>query len=321
MKVLVADDNPTFRTWLEQTLGGWGYEVIAVADGRAASEHLRAEGGPLLAVLDWVMPGMDGIEICREVRKRLSTPYVYMLLITARSEQEDLIGGLAAGADDYLVKPVDLPELKARLRTGRRILELQEQLLAAHEVLRHQATHDPLTGLWNRAVILDLLDRELARCRRDGKAAGVLMIDVDHFKQLNDTHGHLAGDAALREISRRLVTGIRPYDMVGRYGGEEFLMLLPECDTEVVSHLAERLRQVIAGTPLDLPEGPVRATISVGGAAADLPDRVDSTSLVRAADAALYRAKRNGRNRVEMAPSAAGERKTHAAVTGPPKGR
>jgi diguanylate cyclase (GGDEF)-like protein len=307
MNILVADDNVSFRTWLERTLTGWGYEVVASADGQEAWQRLREVNGPRLALLDWMMPGLDGVDICRAIRLRAAAPYVYVILITARADPQDLVGGLEAGADDYLVKPVDLHELRARLRVGRRILDLQEQLLAAHEVLRHQATHDPLTGLWNRTVILDRLERELARCRREGKVVGVLMVDVDHFKGLNDAHGHPAGDAALREISRRLTAGIRPYDSVGRYGGEEFLLVLPECDPTAVAHLGERLREVVAATRLDLPEGLISVTISVGGAASGAADGDSVESLVRAADAALYRAKRAGRDRVEMAPAAAGQ--------------
>jgi two-component system cell cycle response regulator len=306
MKILIADDDLSFRLWLERTLARWGYDAVPVADGREAWQRLQEEDGPRLALLDWMMPGLEGLQICREVRKRGSTPYVYLILVTARANQQDLVGGLEAGADDYLIKPVDVHELQARLHTARRILDLQEQLLAAHEVLRHQATHDPLTGLWNRTVILDRLDRELARSRREGKAVGVLMVDVDHFKVVNDTHGHPAGDAALREIGRRLVAGIRPYDTVGRYGGEEFLLVMPECDATVLAQLAERLRLAIAVTPLNLVEGLIGITISVGGAASGLADGTDVASLVRAADAALYRAKRAGRNRVELASSVAG---------------
>jgi diguanylate cyclase (GGDEF)-like protein len=305
MKILIADDNAPFRASLQLILGQWGYEVVSAADGAEAWRRLQEQDGPRLAVLDWVMPGLDGVQVCREVRRRAGLRYVYVILLTGRADPQDLVGGLEAGADDYLVKPVDVYELRARLRTGRRILDLQEQLLAAHEVLRHQATHDPLTGLWNRAVTLDRLERELARCRREGKAVGVLMIDADHFKALNDAHGHLAGDAALREISRRLTLGVRPYDTVGRYGGEEFLLVLPDCDATTLSHLGERLRHAIAAAPLDLPEGLVGVTISVGGAASGAADGGDAAALVRAADAALYRAKRGGRDRVEMAPAGA----------------
>jgi diguanylate cyclase (GGDEF)-like protein len=306
MKILIAEDNADFRFGLQRLLSGWGYEVVPVTDGLTAWQRLQEPGAPKLALLDWLMPGLDGPDVCRQVRRRLTGPYIYLILLTARANQRDIILGLEAGADEYLVKPVDPVELRARLRTGQRILDLQEQLLAAQEALRHEASHDPLTGLWNRAVILDRLEGELARCRREAKAVGVLMVDVDHFKRINDAHGHPAGDAALREVSRRLTAAVRPYDTVGRYGGEEFLLVLSECDAVRTAQLGERLRQAVAAPPLDLPEGPVEVTISVGGAATDAPERADGAGLVRAADAALYRAKGAGRNRVEMAPDVPG---------------
>jgi diguanylate cyclase (GGDEF)-like protein len=302
MKILIAEDNADFRFGLQHVLRGWGYEVVPVGDGLAAWQRLQEPNGPKLALLDWLMPGLDGPEVCREVRRHLTSPYLYLILLTARADQGDVILGLEAGADEYLVKPVDLTELRARLRTGQRILELQEQLLAAQDALRHEASHDHLTGLWNRAVILDRLGQELARCRREAKAVGVLMVDVDHFKRVNDAHGHPAGDAVLREVSRRLAAAVRPYDTVGRYGGEEFLLVLAECDAARTAQLGERLRLAVADTTVPLPDGPVEVTISVGGAATGEPAVADGAGLVRAADAALYRAKAAGRNRVEMAP-------------------
>jgi diguanylate cyclase (GGDEF)-like protein len=306
MKVLIAEDNADFRFALQHVLRGWGYEVVPVSDGLTAWQRLQEPGAPKLALLDWLMPGLDGPDVCREVRSRPASPYVYLILLTGRGDQADIILGLEAGADEYLVKPVDLVELRARLRTGQRIVDLQEQLLAAQEALRHEASHDPLTGLWNRAVTLDRLERELARCRREAKAVGVLMVDVDHFKRINDGYGHPAGDAVLREVSRRLAAAVRPYDTVGRYGGEEFLLVLSECDAAQTADLGERLRQTVAAPPVDLPDGPVEVTISVGGAATGEPGRADGAGLVRAADAALYRAKGGGRNRVEMAPAGPG---------------
>jgi two-component system, cell cycle response regulator len=301
MKILVAEDNADFRFGLQHVLKGWGFEVVPVADGVDAWRRLREPDGPRIALLDWLMPGLDGPGVCREVRRRPAGPYIYLILLTGRADQQDIILGLEAGADEYLVKPVDLYELRARLRTGRRIIDLQEQLLAAQEALRHEASHDPLTGLWNRAATLDRLERELARGRREAKAVGALMVDVDHFKRINDTHGHPTGDAVLCELSRRLPGAVRPYDTVGRYGGEEFLVVLPECDAVRTAQLGERLRQAVDATPLDLPDGAIRVTISVGGAATGPPERADAVGLVRAADAALYRAKGGGRNRVEMA--------------------
>jgi diguanylate cyclase (GGDEF)-like protein len=254
-----------------------------------------------LAILDWMMPGLDGIQICRQVRQRAEAPYVYLLLLTAKGKQEDIINGLEAGADDYLTKPFHALELKARLRSGRRILELQQQLIAAREAFRLQATHDLLTSLWNHAAILDILRRELERARRESNPLGVVMADLDHFKQVNDTYGHLAGDAVLREVAKRLSASVRPYDSVARYGGEEFLIVAPNCDPDSALDLAQRLRSSLAQKPLDLPEGRLPLTCSLGVAVGGLARGDNSDSLLRAADAALYRAKASGRNCVELA--------------------
>jgi len=302
MKILIAEDNVAFRLHLEETLTRWGYEVLPAEDGWSAWQILQAPDAPRLVILDWGLPGLDGIQICRRLRQRPATPYTYMLLVTGRSDKEDIVNGLEAGADDYLVKPIDVLELNARLRAGRRILDLQAQLLEAQEALRHQATHDPLTGLGNRAAVLDTLDRELARGFRESRPVGLLVIDVDHFKRVNDTHGHPAGDGVLREVGRRLSEVLRPYDTLGRYGGEEFLVILPDCDPGSMRRLAERLRHAIRDTAVDLPDGLIPVTISLGGACSDPATPGDASALLRTADQALYRAKRLGRDRTEITP-------------------
>ena len=242
MQILIAEDDVITRRTLEALLVKWGYAVIVVRDGVEAWKILQGDAAPRLVILDWMMPGLDGIQICRQVRQRAAAPYVYILLLTAKGNQEDVINGLEAGADDYLTKPFHALELKARLRSGRRILELQQQLIAAREAFRLQATHDLLTGLWNHGAILDILQRELDRARRESNPLGVVMADLDHFKQVNDTYGHLAGDAVLREVAKRLSASVRPYDSVARYGGEEFLIVAPNCDPGSGLNLAQRLR-------------------------------------------------------------------------------
>src|SRR5688572_27770201 len=210
MDILVADDDAIQRRQLEATLGGWGYRVHTAADGLAAWEALQGDSAPGMAVLDWLMPGFDGATLCHMVRELPRDRYTYLLLLSSRAEHSDLIAGLESGADDYLIKPYDPAELKARLNTGRRILHLQTELIAAREAMRRQATRDGLTGAWNHAAILEVLDRELARSRRDGRAVGVVLTDIDHFKAVNDTRGHLAGDAVLREFVARLTATLRP---------------------------------------------------------------------------------------------------------------
>jgi len=277
--------------------------VIVVRDGVEAWKILQGDAAPRLVILDWMMPGLDGIQICHQVRQRAAAPYVYILLLTAKGNQKDVINGLEAGADDYLTKPFHALELKARLRSGRRILELQQQLIAAREALRLQATHDLLTGLWNHAAILDILQRELDRARRESNPLGVVMGDLDHFKRVNDTYGHLAGDAVLREVAKRLSASVRPYDSVARYGGEEFLIVAPNCDPGSGLNLAQRLRSSLDQKPIDLSEGMLPLTCSLGVAVGGLASKDNSDSMLRAADAALYRAKANGRNRIELAAS------------------
>jgi diguanylate cyclase (GGDEF)-like protein len=297
MRVLAAEDNPVFQSMLKTMLTKWGYQAVVARSGTEAWRILESPDAPRLAVLDWMMPGMDGVEICRGVRSANREPYIYILLLTARTESQDLIEGMDAGADDYLTKPFNAHELRVRLHAGRRILDLQEELLKAREALREQATHDGLTGLLNRNSILETLDDELSRATRAGQPVSLLMVDLDRFKSINDCQGHLAGDAVLREAARRLKTTARRYDSVGRYGGEEFLVVLPGCDALDATVQAERMRQAIGTLPFLTHSQPVVVTASLGVACSSqcLPG-----TLVREADGALYRAKANGRNQVAV---------------------
>lgn len=299
MQILIADDDPVARRRVEVLLQKWGFEVVVSEDGAAAWRILQQEGSPRFAVLDWMMPGMNGAQVCQEVRKLEGRPYSYLLLLTGKDQQDDIVEGLDAGADEYLCKPFDPSELRARIRSGCRILELQERLIAASEALRVQATHDPLTGLLNRAAILDILRRELARSKRDGSPVGVVIADVDHFKQVNDTYGHSAGDAVLQEVTRRMQSVVRAYDALCRYGGEEFLIVVPGSDLDGSLALAERLRVAVCRDPIDAAGTLIHASISLGLAVDE--GFCGADSLIGAADAALYRAKNSGRNRVEAA--------------------
>jgi two-component system, cell cycle response regulator len=301
MKILVAEDDPVYCRILETTLAGWGYEVTLVGDGGAALEALKSDDAPKLAILVWMMPKVDGVVVCLELRRCCRPSYTYLLLLTARTFKGDLVAGLQAGADDYLIKPFDPPELQARLYAGRRILELQDQLVAASEAMRHQATRDHLTGAWNHRAIMEILERELQRAGRESRPVAVVLADLDHFKKVNDTYGHLGGDAVLREAGRRMLTTMRPYDMVGRYGGEEFLVVLPGCDQSNAARFAERLRERIAGEPVRHESESITVTASQGVAAYAGTGYADVYALLHAADAALYRAKNSGRNRVEVA--------------------
>jgi len=303
MRVLVADDSAISRRLLEAALTKWGFEVVIATDGSQAWECLRTDSAPRLAILDWMMPGLSGPEVCRRVRESGGDRYTYILLVTSRGQREDVIEGMEAGADDYLTKPFDQNELKVRLGPGRRIVELQDALFAAQTALREQATVDALTRLWNRRVILELCDREIERARREHMPVGVVLGDLDRFKSVNDTHGHLVGDAVLAEVAARLKASSRKYDDVGRYGGEEFLLILPGCDGASAECQAERLRLEIAGQRFECAEGvSIDLTCSFGVTALPAGEQAQSVDLIRLADSALLHAKQIGRNTVVQLP-------------------
>ncbi len=298
LTILVADDDAVTRRLLEATLTGWGHSVVTANDGIAAWDILHRTDGPKLAIVDWMMPGMDGLAVCRRSRERV-VPYVYIILLTAKDRREDHLAALDAGADDFLTKPVDVVQLRARLKTGERVLGLQDSLLEAHAALQHEATHDSLTGALNRTAIFDFLERELRRALRQKQPMGIAMIDLDHFKKVNDAYGHLAGDTVLREAVRRVQDVVRGYDALGRYGGEEFLLVAPGSGEDDVRGLAERVREQIRSGPVAWNGSGISITASLGAASGRAD--VDPERLVRAADAALYRAKTAGRDRVELA--------------------
>jgi diguanylate cyclase (GGDEF)-like protein len=301
MRILIADDELMSRKLLQKTLERAGYEVTAVENGRLAADQLCPTDGPRLALLDWMMPELDGLGVCREVRNRKEQSYIYMILLTSKESKEDVVAGLGSGADDYLTKPFDPEELKARLRTGLRILSLEDRLVEAREEMRFQATHDGLTALWNRGVIMDLLGRELTRSRREHVSTAILMCDLDHFKSVNDTYGHLAGDDVLREASKRLLASVRSYDFVGRYGGEEFLVVLNNCNPAFAFARAEEIRKAIAQRPVPSSSGPIPITMSLGLLVSQEWGARPVEELLREADGALYAAKEAGRNCVKVA--------------------
>ena len=301
MKILIADDEAMSRLLLQKTLERAGYEVTAVENGRQAAEQICKMDGPRLALLDWVMPEMDGPAVCREVRKRKERSYVYMVLLTSKEAKEDVVAGLESGADDYLTKPFDGEELKARLRTGLRILELEDRLVEAREEMRFKASHDALTSLWNRGMILELLGRELSRSHREHASTSILLCDLDHFKNVNDTFGHLAGDEVLRETGRRLLSSVRSYDFVGRYGGEEFLVVLNNCDPAFGFARAEEIRKTIAQHQVQTSVGPVSVTMSLGVLLSQEWGFRPVEQLLLETDTALYAAKAAGRNCVKVA--------------------
>jgi two-component system cell cycle response regulator len=301
MRILVADDDPVSRRLMQGILQRSGYEVILAEDGVAACRELAKNDGPRLALIDWIMPEMDGLAVCREVRRRRDDSYVYIALLTARQANEDIVAGLEAGADDYLTKPCRPAELKARLLTGRRILRYEDKLVEARETMRFRATHDALTGLWNRGSILSHLQSAISDAIERRDLVSVLLCDVDHFKEVNDAHGHLAGDRVLEEVSARLLGAVRKDDRVGRYGGEEFLILLEGCKAEDLQSCAEHVRRTVTDTEIKTRNGALNVSVSIGGATFGGWSRNPSVEhLVRLADEALYEAKARGRNCVYL---------------------
>ncbi|MHC4986441.1 MAG: GGDEF domain-containing protein [Planctomycetota bacterium] len=285
MRLLLAEDDAFARRFLSRCITNWGYEVILAEDGEQAWQLLQAEDAPRLVLLDWMMPGLEGLEVCRLLRQRQEERSTYVIMLTASEETADLVSAMNAGADDFVTKSQDVRELEVRLRAARRIIELEDQLWRL-------ATRDPMTKLWNHGAIITLLNRELAHAGRHEHGVGVVMADIDHFKSLNDTYGHKGGDAALVEVAERMAAELREYDSVGRYGGEEFLIVLPEpASMDVVVNAAERLRSCIADRPFEVEGNEVPITVSLGAAIGAGPGQLDAEGLIRAADEALYQAR------------------------------
>jgi len=300
MRILIAEDDVTSRLLLKRVLENWGYEVTVTKNGAEALQALLAEDAPRLAILDWMMPGMDGVEVCRRVRSRETLQPPYIILLTALEDKKGVVTGLEAGADDYVGKPYDPDELHARLEVGRRLVELNEELLEARHAAEILARIDALTGVLNRRAILNELEREAERATREGSPLGIGMLDIDHFKLVNDTYGHAAGDSVLCEVVRRALGVMRPYDSFGRFGGEEFLVLVPGSGEEELRHVLERIRGVIGSTPIAVGGHDLAVTVSLGGATRGSES---ADGLIARADDALYTAKEQGRDRVVLAVS------------------
>jgi diguanylate cyclase (GGDEF)-like protein len=299
MKILLVEDSAIDRRKVATCLKDWGLDYVVVESGLEAAKILEQPDPPSMALLDWVLPGVDGIELCRKIRKiGTQGAYIYTVMLTSKNRRQDLLTAIEAGADDYLAKPVNASELRARILVGKRILDLQQSLKFA-------ATHDVLTDVINRSEILAALEREFSRSGREGRPAVIILADIDHFKQTNDSMGHAAGDAVLKEVARRLKMDLRPYDVVGRYGGEEFLIILPGCELPVGVRRANEIRTLVAKSPIAMAFGTTSATVSMGVTVSCGNTDHTVADVLHQADMALYSAKKNGRNRVEaFAPAA-----------------
>ncbi len=300
MKVLIADDENISRRKLEKFLEDLGYRVISCKGGLEAWDVIQSEDAPNLLILDWMMPGLDGMEICRKVRELAREPYTYILLLTSRGEQEDIVKGMEAGADDYITKPFNQNELKARLAAGKRIVELNEDLLIMRKNLERQAIYDELTGIYNRYYMAEILEKEFSRALRYQTDISCLLLDLDFFKEVNDTFGHAFGDMVLREFSTCLKQEARKTDIPFRYGGEEFMLLLPNTGIDGALGVAEKIRSSCEARKYNDENSSTIVTVSIGIASVKHHMLTDSKELMALADKALYHAKTEGRNRVEV---------------------
>jgi two-component system, cell cycle response regulator len=299
--ILLVDDDPFILRVLSDSLDEMGYSVVSARNGREALE-LAENGDYPLILSDWVMPEMDGVELCKRIRSSRSPQYTYIILLTSLDTHDSIIKGLEAGADEYLIKPVNPAELTARLKTARRIIDLERSLLKSLEEIRALSLKDPLTDTFNRRYLDDRLPREIKRAYRFRRPLSVLMMDIDHFKSVNDNFGHHVGDLVLKAVMDALSRNIRDeVDWIARYGGEEFVIVLPETPPEGMMVAAERLRQLISSLRINHDGGELGITASFG-AINHMPlqqtPAVTSMELVNLADRCMYESKQSGRNKV-----------------------
>ena len=291
MKILIAEDDPISRRILEANLLKWGYDVTAVSDGAQAWKRIQQPESPSLVISDWMMPRMDGLALCRKIRNMEKSEYIYFIILTAKGEKKDIIEGLEAGADDFLTKPFNQEELKYRTRIGQRIINLERRILEL-------ANTDPLTGLLNRRAFMERMEQEMSRAQREKKPFSFILADIDHCKRVNDTYCHQVGDLVLQRFTRQLQTCARPYDFLGRYGGEEFVVCLAGAYRLQAGWVAERMRRQIEGMEIMLPDDApsIRITASFGVASCSIASWEHIDLLIKRADDALYLAKNKGRN-------------------------
>ncbi|MDE3242837.1 MAG: diguanylate cyclase [Nitrospirota bacterium] len=301
MRVLVAEEDTMVRRVLETALTQWGHEVTGCTDGAAALQLLIGALPFDYALLDWGLPECDGPKICRTVRKQ-SPAQTYLLVLCKPEADQSPLAALEAGADDAFAKPVDADHLQLRLLAGQRVLELRRELAAARDTILAKTQQDPVTGLWNREALIEGMHREMERARREGTPLGFVLLDIDDFRLVNDTLGLQAGDGALRQVGQRLRRSLRPYDLLGRYNGDQFLAVLPGCDGPAAGALAGRLRTSASDQPITLDEGTIRVTLSAGVAAGGgTQERRPADAVVRAAEAALCKAKQPGQQSLALA--------------------
>ena len=299
LTVLVADDSSVFRKFIEHALSGKNYKLLFAQTGREAID-LFSQHDPHIAIVDWAMPDMNGGDICRHIRAAGKPSYTYVVIVTAGTEKERRVAGLAAGADDYLTKPFDADELVARLGVGSRIAQLHQELAEKNRLLGELALTDSLTGLPNRRAVEEWAGHQLSAAARHRFSFWVVFADLDNFKKVNDSFGHHAGDTVLKQFANLLRQSSRRSDICARIGGEEFLFVLTHNTETSARAVIERIRAEFADTKFQFGGEPVSVTASFGVAEFRREAAQDFEELVRRADSALFEAKRLGRNRVEF---------------------
>ena len=302
MQVLIAEDEPISRAKLSAMCERWGFDVVAAADGEEAIRVLTGPDAPRLALLDWMMPGATGLEICQEVRARGAEHYVYLVLLSSKDSESDVIKAFQAGADDYMIKPASIAELHVRLHAGRRVLELHDNLLQANDHLRSLIERDPKTGLLGEAATHRFVRREIARAEQDKSPLAAVMLEIDGLDEIADLHGRASRDLALEETARRIRTALRPFDRLGHLGSGRFLAVLPGREGLPARTVAEQLREAIAVPPIQARTGLVRLTASVGVTSWHYEEAAafPAERLIKSCEAGLERARAAGRNRVSL---------------------
>ncbi len=302
IKVLIADDERVSRTLLMRVVESWGYDAVEADSGASAWEILNQTDPPRIAIIDWMMPGMDGVEICRRLHDRTDSPLIYTILLTSKTDESALIYALEQGAHDFQTKPANPGELRARLLVGRRFVEADDRLNESLSRMEEMAATDALTGVANRRHFFQLAERELYRTQRSRSPVALMVIDIDNFKEINDTYGHAAGDTALCHLVAVCQLSLRRTDVIARFGGDEFVILLPECDPPTALQTAERLLHSVNATPVPEKEGAFQIQVTIGIATSNgdsFPvESIDT--LLRLADEALYEGKEAGRNQVAV---------------------
>ncbi|MBW2655642.1 MAG: diguanylate cyclase [Deltaproteobacteria bacterium] len=299
MKILIAEDDITSRIMLASVLKKWGFTLVLACDGKEAWDVMQSKDAPRLAILDWQMPEMNGIEVCQKIREIDTSDSPYLIVLTSKDEKKDIVKGLEAGANDFISKPYDNQELRARINVGKRMVTLQSELADAYKSLKHEAMHDPLTNIYNRRAIMELLEKEIARAKREKTGLCVGLCDLDHFKKVNDTYGHQIGDEVLIAFTRLVSDKLRLNDHVGRIGGEEFLIVVSGSKELKQDVMFERICEHVRNSEIPTEKGNVSITVSIG--VAQYTGSENSDALLAAADTALYHAKKTGRDSVVYA--------------------